>query len=394
MVLNNVEITNKALLTRYFIPFEEVWNQAQNSMLYQEFLKEYCDSDPLLSELLSAARRVVSPDIVESSTATFPLSDLMRASYPVDLKEFYWVLQDGNEAQKNILYLGILMHLHAEQPHITKEALSFIRGLLEKKAQHVPVSDNLDENGIFRSRLAWIEGTAYHLNADGQITSLETNQPLKLAAALTQIVSFAYTPKLGLIAADKDGNLHLSHSSLHVSLPTGTKIAAVSAYLSNYILLSTKGQAFTNVLLHHPEEWTHLSYVYAGLNSICGIKKGSGTIVSEGMSKLLSPYSDVARICTYRGDGQYRYILLHKNGTIEIDEEDKSTLDLTAQVNAIAISHRGYAYALGNRVMFQPFDAPPSSLSSSQLILSPSAKENQTSQFTELAAKDGKICCE
>ena len=345
MYLNDRPIEAVALLTDCFLPFSEVWRNAEIG-LYQEFLVEYCVKDPLCGEILSAAEHLVSGADRAERTMIDAYSHYVHDNKAL-MGQLTAAAENGGEEQNDILYLCALMHIHAGHTHMTDETADFIKTLLSRRSSNVPV-----ENPAV-NKLCVVNGTACHLNAEGRIVSLTTGEPLNMAADFANIVSFAHTDKLGLIAVSADGTVRLKNAPSAILLPGGTKIIGVSAYLSNYILLSDTGSAYTNAVLKDAASWTNLRYVYAGLNSLCGIKRGGGAIVSAGCGTALGGFTDAARVCAYR-DGTCRFIVLNRDGSARTDAGDTY-----ADVTAIAISNDGYYFTSGCEVYRQTFDGTP-----------------------------------
>lgn len=347
MYLNNIYITTKPLLKQYFLPFRDVWSNV-DSGLYQEFLNEFCLPDSLRNEVLSVVKQIFYGAARTERTNSEAFQSFVNDNKAIIGELVNSVNNSDNSEQKDIIYLCVLMHIHADQKHMTEETAHFIRGLLARKEAKVPVNAP-NANGLSAQKLCVIKDKAYHLDSAGRIVTLKTSKPLPLAEDLTGIVSFAYTDKLGLIAADNIGKIYLKNAPSSIELPQGTKIVSVAAYLSNYILLSSEGIAYTNAKLKEAAEWTNLRYIYVGLNSVCGIKNGSGTIISGGCGAKLSGYTDAARVCTHR-DEQCRFIVLHKNGMAETDTGDRFD-----DVTSIAISDDGYYYATQNKIYNHAF---------------------------------------
>lgn len=336
MELNGFYIGSKKMLEKNFLPFQRVWENLESG-LYQECILAFPDRDVLTEEILDMAGWLLNG----------------RAQRTIEMRQQekyrHFAESNGermerlehsvkNEKQRGLLYLCVLMHVHADCRYMAEETEEFIVRLLKEKEVLVGEADMAGEPGVYRQQCGIVEGKLYHLDGEGRIVSLCDGEALPMARELCNICSFAYTDKLGLIAVDKDGKVQVKGGQAFIEIPSGKKMASVSAYLSNYMLLSEEGDVYTNIDMDL-SEWTDLRYIYVGLNSAAGIKRWSGNVVAAGIGKT-GEFADAARICTYRSRIG-RYIVLFINGEARDDEGE-----VYGDVTAVTVAEDGYYYAL------------------------------------------------
>lgn len=335
MELNGFIIESREMLKENFLPFQGIWENVKNG-LYQECLLFFFRKDELASEILSTAQRVFS-----EKSATVPerhfqerYQEFMRNNREMT-KELEHAAR--NERQKGILYLCILMHIHAGHERISEETAKYIHKLLEEKNVVVAQADPSGEIEICRQKSGMIGEKAYTLDKRGRIVSLDHGTLLPMAKDMHGLCSFAYSNMLGLLAVDQDGQVHIRSGQSYIEIPSKTKIVSVSAYLSNYMMLDEKGSVYTNINMDL-SNWTDLRYIYVGLNSAAGVKRWSGNIVASGVGDI-EPLSNVAKVYTYHGRERH-YIALFVNGEAKDDEGE-----IYRNVTAVALDGDGYYYA-------------------------------------------------
>jgi hypothetical protein len=256
-----------------------------------------------------------------------------------------------NEKQKEILYLCVLMHIHAGHGSVSSDTAKYIRKLLEEKKVVVGQISSSGEIEIYRQKFGIIDGEVYSLDQGGKIVSLHNGTLLSMAQDMHGLCSFAYSDILGLIAVDQDGQVHIRSGQSYIEIPLKAKIVSVSAYLSNYMMLDDKGSVYTNINMDL-SNWTDLRYIYVGLNSAAGVKRWSGNIVASGVGDI-EPLSNVAKVYTYHGRERH-YIALFVNGEAK-DDEGKTYRDVTA----VALDGDGYYYvAKDGNVYKRPYEKP------------------------------------
>ncbi|HBA69762.1 MAG TPA: hypothetical protein DCZ40_10470 [Lachnospiraceae bacterium] len=336
MELNGFYIGSKKMLEENFLPFRRVWENLEAG-LYQECIRTFPDGDMLTEEILDMAGWLLNGR-TQQPIEMRQLEKYRRFAKSngeqIDRLEY----EAKNEKQKGLLYLCVLMHVHAGCRCMEKETEEFISRLLKEKEVLVGEADRAGEPDVYRQQCGVARGKLYHLDGEGRIVSPCDGEVLPMAKELRNICSFAYTDKLGLIAVDRDGKVQAKGGQAFIEIPSGKKIVSVSAYLSNYMLLGEEGEVYTNIDMDL-SEWTDLRYIYVGLNSAAGIKKWSGNVVTVGIGKA-GEFTDAARICTYRSRAEH-YIVLFVNGEARDDEGE-----VYGNVTAVTLAEDGYYYAV------------------------------------------------
>lgn len=336
MELKGFPIESKKMLKENFLPFEKVWENVETG-LYQECIRLFPGMDELTEELLDIADCYLS--------GSGQLKEKMRSqeryrNFVENNKKQMKTLEAmaKNEKQKGLLYLSVLMHIHAEYKSIAPETAGYISKLLREREVVVEEANRSGEPEIYRQRFAVIKKEACYLDDAGRIAALRTGRPIPMAEGLRNLRSFAYTEKLGLIVVDQNGQVRIKGGQYSVEVPSGVKIASVSAYLSNYILLGEDGTAYTNIVMD-TSDWIGLRYAYVGLNSAAGIKKGNGSVVTAGIGNIEN-LANAARIHTYHDGEEKHYIVLSVNGGAKDDEGE-----VYRNVTAVTLDEDGYYYA-------------------------------------------------
>lgn len=336
MVLNDYDIESKRMLGENFLPFQNVWEQLEEG-LYQEFIRTYCKGEPLTDEILS-----FSEWLLNGNAKNLPKRNCQKEyqKFVQDNQEQMKALEAvaKNEKQTSVLYLCVLMHIHAEHGRLDAETEKFIRKLLKDREITLPETGTSGEPEIYRQQFGVIDGEAYFLDGNGRIVSQRGGRPLSMAKDLQGLRSFAYTDQLGLIIVNGKGQVQTRGGMVFVDVPSDTKMASVSAYLSNYMLLDENGGVHTNMNMDL-SDWTDLRYIYVGLNSAAGVKRWSGDVVTVGVGKIPA-LTNVIRICTYHHGEERHYIALLANGEMRSDRGEKEE-----GVSAIALGEDGYYYA-------------------------------------------------
>lgn len=335
MELNGFIIESREMLKENFLPFQGIWENVKNG-LYQDCLRVSFRTDELVTEILSVAQWVFSG---KSATAPERHFQERYQEFMGNNRELTKELENAaiNEKQKEILYLCILMHIHAGHGSVSAETVEYIHKLLEEKKVVVGQISSSGEIEIYRQKFGIIDGEVYSFDQSGRIVSLHNGTLLSMAQDMHGLCSFAYSDILGLIAVDQDGQVHIRSGQSYIEIPSKAKIVSVSAYLSNYMMLDDKGSVYTNINMDL-SNWTDLRYIYVGLNSAAGVKRWSGNIVASGVGDI-EPLSNVAKVFTYHGRERH-YIALFVNGEAK-DDEGNTYRDVTA----VALDEDGYYYA-------------------------------------------------
>ncbi len=335
MELNGFIIESRGMLKENFLPFQRIWENVENG-LYQECIQIFFQADELVPEILSATQWIFSG---KADTAPEWRFQERYREFMKNNREQMERLERAakNKKQKYLLYLCVLMHIHAGHGSVTMDTAEYIHRILREKEVVVAEAGPSGEPDIYRQKSAIIDGEAYCLDRSGRIISLHDGTLLPMAQDMHGLCSFTYSKILGLMAVDRYGHVHVRNGQSYIEMPSETKIVSVSSYLSNYIMLNDKGSIYTNINMDL-SNWTDLRYIYVGLNSAVGVKRWSGNIVASGVGNIES-LSNVAKMYTYHGRERH-YIALFVNGEAK-DDEGETYRGITA----VAIDGDGYYYA-------------------------------------------------
>ena len=344
MELNGFTIESIGMLKENFLPFWGVWKNVEIG-LYQECMRMYFGEDELTPEILSVSAWVWD----ERTERPFKrVHQVKYQDFAENNREQMGSLEKAakNEKQKGILYLCVLMHIHARHSSLVPETETFISRLLAEREETGLLEERDVKEGdcspkrlnIYRQQFGIVGEEAYYLDGNGRIVSLRGGSLLPLASDMEGLRSFAYTDTLGLIAVTHSGQVQARGGADLMEFPSGIKMVSVSAYLSSYMLLDENGTVHTNIDMDL-SQWTNLRYIYVGLNSAVGVKRGKGNVVTVGMRELPA-FTAVAKMYTYHGRERH-YIALFDNGEIRDDEGGACQ-----NVTAAAICDDGYFYAL------------------------------------------------
>ena len=338
MELNGFQIKSPELLAECFLPFPQVWEQMKSG-LYQDFLRRYLLND--------AKSKVLSSIILELSSA------VLGGRYPEQLpniddntknlcSEFINRNQEAINSlqaaatrldQQWLLYLCILMHIQGKQRLMTPETRDFILSLLEKQVFH----DTSQKHITYSRRLCLIRGVPYHLNSGGQLVTLKGNVIHPLAKNAPTLVGVAWTERLGILGLCSDGKVIQRGGQIPVFVPKGTLATDISACLSHYAILDEDGSIHTNLQMDM-SQWTNLEHVYVGINCAAGVIRGSGAIVTAGIT-IPQKYAGASevRICHSSVE---RYFILFPDGHA-VDDEGVNYHN----ISAIELGADAYFYA-------------------------------------------------
>jgi len=360
MELNGFQIKSPELLAECFLPFPQVWEQVKSG-LYQDFLRRYLLND--------AKSKVLSSIILELASA------VLGGRYPEqlpniddDTKDLCSKFISRNQGTINslqaaatgldqqwLLYLCILMHIQGKQCLMTAETRDFILSLLEKQAFHGTTKKHITHS----RRLCLIRGVPYHLNSGGQLVTLKENTIHPLAKNAPTLVGVAWTERLGILGLCNDGRVIQRGGQIPVFVPKGTLATEISACLSHYVILDENGSIHTNLQMDM-SQWINLEHVCVGINCAAGIIRGSGGIVTAGIT-IPQKYAGATevRICHSSVE---RYFILFSDGHA-IDDEGVTYHN----ISAIELGADAYFYATpGGEIYRRGFHAEPMLLTTTE----------------------------
>ena len=133
MELNGFTIESIGMLKENFLPFWGVWKNVEIG-LYQECMRMYFGEDELTPEILSVSAWVWD----ERTERPFKrVHQVKYQDFAENNREQMGSLEKAakNEKQKGILYLCVLMHIHARHSSLVPETETFISRLLAEREE-------------------------------------------------------------------------------------------------------------------------------------------------------------------------------------------------------------------------------------------------------------------
>jgi hypothetical protein len=266
--------------------------------------------------------------------------------------------RNDGEAVRN-LYLALLLHIQALQERITPESEKYFTSNILSNVLNADSESEISLKSAYPPRLSANEHGYLYLDKDGFVKTFEHSQKTTPhQKSEPPLVGFSNTA-FGFIGIKGDGGLLVKARSELPHTAKNRKIASVSSYGENYILLTEGGDVMTNLRLDK-EKWRGLRCVHIGLNTAVGVKS-DGALVYEGANRDLrrniQNYTNI-RAAYARGE---HFALIDDTDTLITDNE---TLDGEG-VSAAAISALGYAYANDTGVYLWRYGGKPERLATS-----------------------------
>lgn len=318
MELNGFQIKSPELLAECFLPFPQVWEQMKSG-LYQDFLRRYLLNDAksmvlssIILELSSAILDGRYPEQlpkIDDDTKSLCSKFINRNQETINLLQAAATRLD----QQWLLYLCILMHIQGKQCLMTSETRDFILSLLEMQSFHGTNQKHI----TYSRRLCLIQGVPYHLNSGGQLVTLKEKAIHPLAKNAPTLVGVAWTERLGILGLCSDGRVIQRGGQIPVFVPKDPLATEISACLSHYVILDEDGSIHTNLQMDM-SQWINLEHVYVGINCAAGIIRGSGAIVTAGIT-IPQKYIGATEIRVCHSSVE-RYFILFPDGHAVDDE--------------------------------------------------------------------------
>lgn len=251
MELNDHRIGSRELLRKNFNPFGKIWENVESGS-YQECIRAISEREAFTEEMEELTEEILglTEKLLHGSDETGaenrPLEDVyqnFRKNNAGQMEQLEKIAE--NEKQRLVLYLCVLMHVHAGCGSMEPETEEYIRTRLEEMKLPEDIANPSEEPDIYRQSCGVIGGGLYLLDSEGRIVRADDKRALQMAEGLRGLRSFSYTDRLGLITVDRYGKVRVRGGREEVRIPSGIKMAAVSAHLSNYMMLSEEGDAYT-----------------------------------------------------------------------------------------------------------------------------------------------------